>query len=501
MVVLAFVVAACSGGGSGGGDSLRYGYDLGAQFTNTFDIAASNGACDQVPLFFIYDTLTHFDPDTGEITPGLAESWKLDGRTFTITLRPDVTFSDGTPFDAAAVKQGIERNQENSQIGGLDAIESIDVIDPLTVVFNLDDDTGSQLPHTFILRDGMIMAPGTEDSAAKNPVGAGPFTFDSFSPGSDITLTRNDSYWDADSYDFGGITFTQTATGPPSVSALRAGDVDLIRFEAESFEALENNPKVDVVVQSTTAYLQIQFRTKEGSPFTDPLVRQAVRFAIDTDELNEIVNAGLGEVATQPLPVSAPGYNPDVADHYPFDPDRARELLAEAGLADGFEFTMVIPGGNIANMERQGALIQDQLAKVGITANIERILGTDIATQYYIAGKGDAFAAARLGSTFGPIAYNDQWGEDQFVAIWNGAENAEITRLMVEASATTDPEVREAKLREAAAITTSEALEVPIAFMPQFMAYDNDRVGGTIGGQPDICIQPNLSELVLQDGS
>ncbi len=502
LVVGAAGLMACSGAGSGGaGKSLRYGYDLSAQFTNTFDVSKSKGDCDQIPMFYIYDTLFHWDVDAQKVTPGVAESWELNGRTLILKLRPGVKFTDGTPLDAAAVKAGLEKNNTNDQLTSLDIIDTIDVVDPLTVRLNLNADTGIQLPYAFSGRDGMIMAPKSYKTASTDPVGAGPFKFDAFTPGSAIALVKNPDYWDTGTYDFPGITFTQTSTGPPAVSAFKAGDVDLIRFEAESYKTLKDDPDADVVIQPTTAYLQLQFRTKEGSPFTDKLVRQAVRYAIDTKKINEIVQDGQGEPADQALPPSSPGYNPDVADAYPYDPQKAKDLLTQAGYPNGFDFTMVIPGGNIANMERQGALLQDQLKAVGINAKIERILGTDIATQYYIAGKGDAFAAARLATKYFPGTYEDQWAKFKFVAIWNGAERDDITQLVNEAQGTADPAVAAAKTREAAKIVSDEALEVPIAFMPQFLAYDKARVGGTVGGQPNICDPPNLSAMTLKTKS
>jgi ABC-type transport system substrate-binding protein len=503
LVVAAVVAAAgCSGaGGNDAGSSLRYGYDLSAQFTNTFDMAKSTGDCDQIPDYYIYDSLLHWDPTTDQPTPGLAESYQLDGRTLTLKIRPGVKFTDGTPFDAAAVKQGLERNNANSQLTSLDIIASMEVVDPLTLKINIKDDTGIQLVYAFTGRDGYIMSPKTKGTAGKQPVGAGPFKFEAFKPGSSIELVKNPDYWQKGVYDFPGITFTQTSTGPPAVSALKAGDVDLIRFEAESYQTLKDDSKVGVAVQPTSAYLQLQFRTKGNSPFTNPLVRQAVRYAINTKEINDIVQDGQGTPANQALPSSSPGYNPEVAGTYPYIPDKARQLLTQAGYPNGLDFTMVIPGGNIANMERQGALIQDQLGKVGLRAKIERVLGTDIATQYYIAGKGDAFAAARLATKYFPGVYYDQWGKFQFVAIWNGAERDDITNNSLAALSTADLNQAAALTRQSAKIVSDEALEAPIAFMPQFLAYDKARAGGTVGGQTDICDPPQLQGLKMKTKS
>jgi peptide/nickel transport system substrate-binding protein len=258
------------------------------------------------------------------------------------------------------------------------------------------------------------------------------------------------------------------------------------------------------VIQPSLAYLQVQFRLgyNDGrtSPFADEQVRKAVRYAIDAERINELVQLGEGEVATQSLPESSPGYDPALADAYPYDPEEAKRLLAEAGYPDGFEFTMVIPGPGIENMQRQGELIQSMLADVGITANIKPVSGSDIATNYYINGGGDAFAAARLASSFYPGAYHDAYAPFQFVAIWNQTEREDIGDIASQALAATDDAETAQLTRQAAKIVSDEAMEVPIAFMPQFLATNKDRVGGVVGGQRDICDRPDLSQATVITG-
>lgn len=499
---VALLATACSAGGDdpggagdGAGDGervLRYGYDAEAQFTNTFDIAQSTGNCDAIVLAPIYDTLVHKMPGN-VLEPGLAESWEIvDPTTVRFILRDGVTFHDGTPFDAEAVVEGLRRNAESSQLVELARIDDYRVIDELTFELELSSPIASQMPATFSERAGMIMAPTSTDDA---PVGAGPFEFEAWNRGSVISVRKYADYWDAAAYDFDGIDFVQTGTGPPAVAALRSGAVDLIRFEAESFEALDADEGIDVVVQPTGAYLQFEFRQAhqgDETPFADVRVRQAVAHAIDREQINEVVQAGLGEVASQPYPQDSPAYVPELAGRYPYDPPRARQLLADAGYPEGFEFTMVIPGGNIANMESQANQLVPMLQDVGLRPNVERILGTDIGTQYYIVGRGDAFAAAELDATFPTTKLKGNYGRGEYVAIWDGAERDDITELMVAAEGTTDIDETYELVREGVRIAVEEALDVPIAFMPQFLAYDVERVGGEVGGQTNICDPPNL---------
>jgi peptide/nickel transport system substrate-binding protein len=503
-IASAVLAGACGsdggGGGDGGGRILRYGYDLSAQFTNTFDVQKSRGDCDSIALAPLYDTLVHKKPGN-ELEPGLAESWKiLDPTTIEVTLREGLVYSDGSPLNADALQQALEHNSKNDQLSDLRKIETYTKVDERTLRMKMKQPIAAQMPATFTARDGMPMKPG---STSEQPIGAGPFVLASFQPGAKISLRKNDKYWNDEVYKgLDGIDLTQTGTGPPAVSALLAGDLDLVRMEADSYADVKQRGGYEVVVQSTGAYLQFEFRQNfkdKPTPFANKLVRQAVSHALDRKKINDVVQDALGEVASQPFPKDSPAYVPEVADLYPYDPEKAKALLDRAGYPDGFEFVMAIPGGNIANMERQSTLVQQMLDAIGLKAKVNRILGSDIATQYYILGKGDAFVAAELDSTFPTGKLQNNYGVGQFVAIWDGVERDDITDLMLKAQATTSLDETYRLVREGVKIAMNEALDVPIAFMPQLMAYDKNRVSGTIGGQTNICDPPDLTQAVVKE--
>jgi ABC-type transport system substrate-binding protein len=506
-LVLAGSLAGCSGGGgtSGAGTGsvqadangiLRYGYDLGAQSTN-FDPAKSVSDCDAIAIQPVYDTLIHRDLK-GNLVPALAESWQLQGQTLTLHLRPGVKFQDGTAFDAGAVKQGLLHNKTNTSLNSIQIIDSIDVVDPLTLRLNLHDLTGVQLLYAFTQRDGMIVAPSALTNASQHPVGAGPFTFVSFAPGARISLRANANYWAKGTYHFGGIDLIQVGTGPPAVTALKAGSVDLIRFEAESYQGLKADPNVGVAVQNSPAYLQFQFRF--APPFDNLKVRQAVEYAVDKDQINTVVQDGLGEVATQPYFKASPEYNPSIAGLYHYDPAMAHQLLVQSGLTLPVNIQMVIPGGNITNMERQGAILQQELDAAGFNVSIKRILGSDIEVGYYLSKQGNAFAAEKLGEAFPPNLLYGSYGKDQFVAIWSNGENPDITKLMLQALSTSDNNLAASLTQQANALVMQNALEVPIAFAPQMVAYGRNRVAGVVHGQTNICDPPDLSGVLVKKG-
>ncbi len=500
---LALTVGACSGassgssGAGGGNGTLRYGYDLSAQFTEHFDPAKSTGNCDAIVTQRIYDTLLHRDA-SGNLQPGLVEKWDIgaDAKTVTLHLRPNLRFQDNTAFDANAVRVGLLHNQPNPQLSSLKLIDHIDAVDATTVKITLNQAAPLNFLYAMTSRDGMIVSSNSLNTADKQPVGAGPFRFVSYQPGSKISLTRFPEYWGNDQWKITNIDFTQVGTGPPAVTALKSGSVDFIRFEAESYDGLKSSPNFGVAVQQTGSYLQFQFRFDK--PFDDIRVRQAFEYAIDRKQINEIVNAGQGEVASQTFPKSTAVYDPSLANVYSYDPAKAKQLLADAGYANGLTIEMVIPGGNYANMERQAALLQQQLQAVGVTAHVTRINGSDIATNYYQQRKGNAFAAAHLADPYLINQLWNQYGKGQFVAMYSNQERQDITDLSQRAFAEPDPQKYADIVKQASKIAVDNALEVPIAFMPQFVAYDKARVGGTVKAQTDICDPPDLTGVTVK---
>ena len=497
-------LAACSGAGnsgtSGGGGQanptgvMKLGYDFSAQFTN-LDPGKSSGDCDAIAIQPIYDTLVHRDL-AGNLLPGLAQSWDLVGKTLTFHLHPGVKFSDGETFDATAVKTGLEHLEKNTTYSDLALIKSIDVVDPLTVRLNLSDLTGVQLLYSMTAREGMIVAPNSISTASSHPVGAGPLMFTSFTPGSLLSLRTNPTYWDKGAYKFGGIDYTQVGVGPPSETALKAGSVDMVAIQPQAYPDLKADPSAGIAVQNTTAYLQFQFRFTP--PFDNLKVRQAVEFALDRNQINTTVQEGLGEVATQTFFKASPAYNPALANLYPHDPAKAHQTLVDSGLPLPVKIELVIPGGNIASMEAQGAIIQQELNAVGFNVSIKRVLGSDIEAGYYLAGEGNAFAAERPGEIYPPVQLYDQWGKDQFVAIWSKGERPDITAAMLHALSLTDATQANQITQQTSAIVMNEALDAPIAFAPELEAYNTSRIGGTVHAQTGVCDALDFSGVIVK---
>ena len=500
-LAVALVAAACSSSG-GGSDTnvLRYAVQMETQLSGHFDPAESTNGCDNIVMHWIYGSLTDVDAD-GNPIPGLAESWELEGRVFTLHLRPGLVFHDGSAFDAEAVKKGIEYLKRGEQTGvALRVIDTVEVADDLTVRFNLEDDTGGVLPLVLSQREGMIVAAKSIDaeSADENPIGAGPYTFETFEPGRIISLKAFKKFYDQDLVTLPGVDFVQAPTGSAGVNSLLAGDLDLIIVQEDALARLERADDVGVATAQPTIaapnYVVVQFRTGVP-PFDNPLLRMAVNFAIDRNEINDAVFLDRGQIAWMPFPEGTPSYNPAVIERYPHDPDRARELLAEAGMPDGFEFDLYSPGGGIPFLDRSAELVQAQLKEVGITANIKRV--TDIPTEYYVQRQGNAFLHSRPAQLDAPGQVIEQWGLGRFVPSFNGAERADLTDLATAARSTSDPAEFARLMHEAAVIIVDEALEAPIVFTPRNIAWDETRVLGTFGAPSGSCTPVDLTKVTL----
>jgi peptide/nickel transport system substrate-binding protein len=503
--------AACSGGGGSTGSTagsagvvtaggrltpggtpdpngvLRYGVDFPDEFTpNSFDPAQSLNSCDKVDEGLIYDTLTQLSP-TGQLEPGLAQSWDFTpgGYSLTLHLRPDVKFSDGSPVDATAVKAAILHNKTSPLRTSLEVIKSITVVNPLTVTLNLNSPTPADLLYAFNDLDGMIADPAGH-SLAKDPVGSGPYTLVSANP-SDIILKKNPNYWNAAAYQPGEIEFVQVATGPPSVAALEAGTIDMTQFQPESLATVKADSALGYAIQPSHEFLTVQFRL-DAAPVNNPLVRQAINYAINRNEINNVVLAGTGRVTDETFAPDQPvAYNPSVANEYTYDPAKAKALLAQAGYPHGVTVTLVIPAG-VTLSNREAPLLKNEMAPAGIDLKIISVDPGSLLTDFYEHKQNDSITLPYPAEEEYARELYDQFGAKGFTAILTGSvQGGQYEQLLIQGQGTLDPATLKPLMQQAAALTTNRALEAPIAFMAQMSAWNGSRVGGTPLAGSDPC--------------
>jgi peptide/nickel transport system substrate-binding protein len=324
-----------SGAAQSGEQELTIG--MGALLSN-YDPVSTQGINDYINLRLVYDTLVSVDSGTPE--PWAAESWEaLDATHWRFKIREGIEFSNGEPFDAEAVRYTFQRaldDPENPWRVRIENLQSMEVVDDHTIDFILDAPVGNWPTRLAVV---WIVPPehSEQNDLATEPVGSGPFTVESFSPGESVVLKGRDDYWNG-TPKLETVTFRAIPEDSTRVSALLAGDIDVAhRILPEFVDQVESaGHEVQSVPSGLTANVFFQASRSE-SPVADQRVRQALDFALDKEAISEGVTAGLGGTTQgQAVSENSVGFNPTVEPR-PYDPERARELLAEAGYPDGFE--------------------------------------------------------------------------------------------------------------------------------------------------------------------
>jgi peptide/nickel transport system substrate-binding protein len=405
--------------------------------------SAAAGAIDNVVYANIYEGLTRFAAD-GSVIAGLAESWDIseDGLGYTFHLHSGVKFHDGSDMNAADVVFSLNRaraeDSTNAQKGLFAAIANVEALDDMTVQVTLSQPTGAFL-FNMAWGDAVIVPEeATEEQLKTAPNGTGAFVFSGWIPGDSITITRNDAYWGTPAV-LESATFKYISDPTAAFAAMMAGDVDAFPvFPApENLAQFAADPRFSVIVGSTEGET-ILSTNNLMPPLDNVLVREAIAHAIDRQAIIDGAMFGYGT----PIGTHFAPHNPDYVDltgMSSYDPERARALLAEAGLADGFTTTLKLPPPSYAR--RGGEIIAAQLREVGIQ--------TEITNLEWAQWLEEVFNGKDFGLTI--VSHT----EPMDIGIYANPEyyfqynNADFQALMETLNATTDPAARSALLRQA----------------------------------------------------
>ena len=406
-------------------------------------------AIDSVLYANVFEGLTRFAAD-GAIVRGLAQSWDIseDGLVYRFNLAAGVTFHDGTTMDAEDVKFSLDRaraeDSTNAQKTLFEGITDVTVVEPLVVQITLDQPNGNFL-FNLAWGDAVIVAPESIDDIANNPVGTGPFTFTDWVQGDRIELARNPDYWGA-APALETATFRFIADPTAAFAAVMAEDVDaFVGFPApENLPQFEADPRFQVLVGNTEGETILSINNKMP-PFDDVRVRQAVALAIDRQAIIDGAMFGLGT----PIGTHFAPHNPDYVDllsRSPHDPDRARDLLADAGFADGFTTTLKLPPPSYAR--RGGEIIASQLREVGIETEITNLEWAQWIEEVFT---GKDFGLSIVSHTE-PMDIGVYANPDYYFQY----DNPAFQTLMETLNATTDPAQRSVLLSEAQTIIADD---------------------------------------------
>jgi len=333
------------------------------------------------PSFFwtsMYDALTNIDNE-GNVQPWLAESWQAtSATTWQFKLRPNVVFSNGEPFNAGTVKAVVDFLKTDRGAGMSWARDvrrlyaQVRVIDELTVELETVEPNAVLPAYAawFYMAPARYLNEVGLDGLAQNPIGTGPFVVEDWRPGR-VRMRKNPTSWLQPKVDTLEVLFVPDAaarmqalqTGLVDV-AMTLGPDDIPRLTAAGHRVAMRTPTRIIGLALLT--------TDESSPFKDPRVRRAVNYAVNKKRLTTVLLGDLVEPASQPASKLAVGYNPDLAP-YPYDPERAQRLLADAGYPDGFSFLAESPTGGLPNDTVILQQIAADLAEVGVQMEVRLI--------------------------------------------------------------------------------------------------------------------------------
>jgi peptide/nickel transport system substrate-binding protein len=323
----------------------------------------------------IFDALLALDLEANELSPALATEWEVsnDGLRYSFTLREGVTFHDGTPFNAEDVVATFEAGSDPANAYFDEYIGlTVEVIDDYHVVLVRDepDVVFERLLAETPIISAEQFAEGGNQAIEDFPIGTGPFKFVEWVKGNRIVLEANRDYWIEGLPLVAEVIFRPIPESSTRLAAIQTGEVHIVnRLSSDEAQQLLGVSNVQVIRYPVDRVYYIAFNnltTGVGLATEDPLVRQAMNYAVDREAIIAGLFDGFADLATGMITPANLGFDASV-EAFPYDPDRARELLAEAGYANGFEIGMACPIGAYTNFEEVCQAVAGYLADVGIT--------------------------------------------------------------------------------------------------------------------------------------
>ena len=457
MAACLVVATACSSNSDDGGSSKRVAQtsdcppyeegtnDPSATFTWIYSVGNTSFDPDKITtnnsqmyLYPIYDMLIHIDAK-GTPEPMLAEKWAVDGKSITLDLIKDWTYHDGTPFDAASVKANLERHKTPGAWNeeALGDVTSVTVVDKDTVKI---DTANGAAPLVAVLASsaGMMMSPAVFDdpSQALTPTGgSGPFKLSSYNPGSEVVYEAVDNYWAPEAQRVAKMVYLVSGDDNARLNSVISGAADTTFLRASMYEPAKQAGLVVCESPSLSSY-DIALNTSR-SEFGKKEVREAMNYAIDRESIAAITD-GFCKPGIQMYPTTYYASNPDLTpDEYPYDPEKAKELLKEAGLEAGFEFTLEVI--NLDLYQQIAEVIQAHFQEVGIKMEIVPVEIAKLAEDFSVNKSADASLSEQKAESDPSIQIESYYIEGGFdnPGNWSDPEVAELNEE-AKAGKTTD---------------------------------------------------------------
>jgi len=432
------------------------------------------------PMCWMYtrgaaETLIYMDPKN-VYHPRLATSWKIspDGKSITFTLQKGVKFHDGTPLNAQAVKESLDVARQG-EMPALKAISSIDVVDDYTVRLNLPKWDWGVWHALAATSHARIISPTSlktkpDEWLFTHIVGTGPFEFVEYKRDVSLKFKKFKDYWKKGKPYLDGVEILLMADYTTALMSFKAGEAHIMAIQPKDADALKKEGYNILVGPGGNTVVWYFDSANPKSPFHDVRVRKAFSYAVDNRELAK-VGYGYYIPTDQPWPPDSPWYNPKVIG-YPYDPEKAKKLLQEAGYPNGFKTKLIIVAGG----EKDTVVaMQDMLKRVGIEAEIEELTLPRFSETVAVTG-WNGIARGLCGFEPGHPGQAEKYSNLTFGATWKSVQREpELEELFLKATSEPNPEKAKAMYHELYRLMVDKYAHAYFAyFSPALTAYTKE---------------------------
>ena len=407
-------------------------------------------------VFNLYEGLVKPTSDGGFIA-AVASDYTIsdDAKTYTFTLRDGITFHDGTPVTIEDVKYSIDRyaeiQGESSAFSSL--VDSVEVQDDKTLVVNLKESYSEFLPMMTI-----AIIPQSNEDPVGNPIGTGPFKYVSYTPGQNLELEKYDGYWQEGVPSLDSVEFKFIADVDTAFVELQAGTIDILKYlTSAQAETLGDDYNI---VQGSMNLVHAMYLNSAYEPLSKTEVRQALCYAVDRDAINNFIFGGKSHIiGSHMIPAMSKYYEPEAETVYSYDPEKAKELLADAGYADGFDLEITVPSSYSQHVD-SAQIIADELSQVGINVTLNQVEWSTWLQDVY---KGGNFQATVIGfdGTLAPSDWLKKCVTDDAKNFMHYS-NTEYDDVFNTAYTTVDDDVKVENYKKAQMILAEDAAAVYI---------------------------------------
>ena len=407
-------------------------------------------------VFNLYEGLVKPTSDGGFIS-AVASDYTIsdDAKTYTFTLRDGITFHDGTPVTIEDVKYSIDRyaeiQGESSAFSSL--VDSVEVQDDKTLVVNLKESYSEFLPMMTI-----AIIPQSNEDPAGNPIGTGPFKYVSYTPGQNLELEKYDGYWQEGVPSLDSVEFKFIADVDTAFVELQAGTIDILKYlTSAQAETLGDDYNI---VQGSMNLVHAMYLNSAYEPLSKTEVRQALCYAVDRDAINNFIFGGKSHIiGSHMIPAMSKYYEPEAETVYSYDLEKAKELLADAGYADGFDLEITVPSSYSQHVD-SAQIIADELSQVGINVTLNQVEWSTWLQDVY---KGGNFQATVIGfdGTLAPSDWLKKYVTDDAKNFMHYS-NTEYDDVFNTAYTTVDDDVKVENYKKAQMILAEDAAAVYI---------------------------------------